>query len=81
MSEKSVKIWRGKKKYKHVSDLEIEILKLERLLDSEHQKQRDNKRISKALGITRSILARLGHRQKTLKRFQQVRPSKTKIGE
>lgn len=78
---KTVKVWRGEKKYEHTSDFEIEVLKLERILDSLHQKNRANKQISKALGITRSILGRIGHKQKTMKRWQQVRPNKVQVGE
>ena len=81
MTEVKPKVWRGEKKYQHTSDFEIELLKLERILDGEHQRQRNNKRLSRALGITRSILGRLGHKQKTMKRWQQIRPNKARIGE
>jgi hypothetical protein len=74
------KIWRGKKKYQHTNDFLIELCKLERLLDSLSQKNPTDKTISKCLGISRSILGKLGWKQKSLKRWQQVRPSKMEVG-
>lgn len=76
-----VKIWRGKRKYLHTNDFEIELLKLERMLDSLSQKNPANKKISMCLGISRSILGKLGWKQKSLKRWQQIRPNKLKIGD
>ena len=74
------KVWRGKKKFKHTNDFHIELLKLERILDGLSQKNPADKKISRCLGITRSILGKLAWKQKSLKRWQQVRPNKTEIG-
>jgi hypothetical protein len=64
MKSEKVKVWRGEKKYSHISDFEVELLKLERLLDSLHQMNPTEKKIGRCLGICRSILGKLGWKEK-----------------
>jgi hypothetical protein len=75
------KIWRGKKKWNHIGDLDTQLMKLERLLDGLSQKNPADRKISRCLGISRSILGKRGWKQTSLKRWQQVRPNKMEMGQ
>lgn len=81
---------RGKRRWKHVDDLWGKVMALEIMLDSAHQRiragqQLTEKEVSKMLGKVRSILAALGHEQKTLARWIHPAPNqrikKTKLEE
>jgi len=65
---------RGSQKWQHRDDLWAELMAAEILLDSLHQKTRD-RQLGKALGHVRSALAKLGWRQKTLKRWIKPAPN------
>jgi hypothetical protein len=74
---------RGLKRWEHTNDLWAECMALEIELDRTHQKilqgkQITEKEVSKMLGRIRSILAFLGHRQKTLKRWIKPAPNQYK---
>ena len=71
---------RGKKRWNHKGDLWSEAMALEIDLDSAHQrirmgKQLSEQEVSRMLGRIRSILAILGHHQKTLKRWTKPAPN------
>ena len=67
---------RGVQRWRHRDDLWTELMAAEILLDSLHQKTCDSQ-IGKALGCVRSALAKLGWRQKTLKRWIKPAPNQT----
>jgi len=71
---------RGKQRWKHSGDVWSELMALEIELDSAHQRIRHGKQISerevsRMLGRVRSVLAVLGHHQKTLKRWVKPAPN------
>ena len=82
---------RGVKKWEHRDDVVLELIELEILLDSLSQHALRNwnsdeacyvclqdcgfKQLSKALGIVRSLLAKTGYKQKTLKRWTKPAPN------
>jgi hypothetical protein len=77
---------RGVKKYDHKRDLYCEVNYVETAIDSLHQHFIDMhpleiehiEQLSKALGSARSLQARLGFKQKTLKRWTHPAPNQTK---
>lgn len=62
---------RGRQKWSHV-DIWSELMALERELDSLSQKGIP---VSKQLGRVRSIQSKIGHEQKTLKRWTKPAPN------
>ena len=68
---------RGKQKWKHSGDIWNELMALEIELDSLQQKGYP---VGKQLGRVRSIQAKIGHEQKTLKRWIKPAPNQLPRG-